>query len=237
MEGPPAEGSELPDELWETATRYRAGLKWPAHDTYPQEDPAPLCAHCTRKGKVCGAPLDAAASHAVHCHNGPCTNNRHNAVARALGALLKDLTDVTADFEQRLPQLDYIDAKTGKNVEAIMDVVHEHPRLGTLWVDVACVSAQAGDAERRLQASRRDGTAAERAADYKLRRYSGQAIPFILELGGRPSESARAFVQKLLHANPDMEDDCPWQGAKAWGLVSCALQRHLALQLRRAHSL
>eukprot|EP00969_Alexandrium_andersonii_P192896 8520681-Alexandrium_andersonii.AAC.1 len=72
------------------------------------------------------------ASHAVHCHNGPCTNNRHNAVARALGALLKDLTEVKADFEQRLPRLDYIDHE-GKNVEAIMDVVHEHPQLGRLW--------------------------------------------------------------------------------------------------------
>eukprot|EP00969_Alexandrium_andersonii_P366426 15468495-Alexandrium_andersonii.AAC.1 len=67
-----------------------------------------------------------------------------------------------------------------------MDVVHEHPKLGTIWVDVACVSAQAGDAERRMQASRRDGAAAERAADFKLRRYNNRAVPFILELGGRP---------------------------------------------------
>eukprot|EP00969_Alexandrium_andersonii_P082655 3643794-Alexandrium_andersonii.AAC.1 len=67
-----------------------------------------------------------------------------------------------------------------------MDVAHEHPQLGRLWVDVACVSAQAGDAQRRPTASRRDGTAAERAADYKLKRYGGHAIPFILELGGRP---------------------------------------------------
>eukprot|EP00969_Alexandrium_andersonii_P046076 2021649-Alexandrium_andersonii.AAC.1 len=43
------------------------------------------------------------------------------------------------------------------------------PQLGRLWVDVACVSAQAGDAQRRLAASRRGGTAAERAADYKLK--------------------------------------------------------------------
>eukprot|EP00969_Alexandrium_andersonii_P081506 3592396-Alexandrium_andersonii.AAC.1 len=67
-----------------------------------------------------------------------------------------------------------------------MDVAHEHPRLGRLWVDVACVSALAGDAQRRLAAARKDGTAAERAADYKLRRYKGVATPFILELGWRP---------------------------------------------------
>eukprot|EP00969_Alexandrium_andersonii_P050409 2213183-Alexandrium_andersonii.AAC.1 len=52
LEGPPAEGGELPDELWETSTRYRAGLKWPAHDTFPRDsDPGLVCAHCTRKGK------------------------------------------------------------------------------------------------------------------------------------------------------------------------------------------
>eukprot|EP00969_Alexandrium_andersonii_P263722 11656828-Alexandrium_andersonii.AAC.1 len=65
-----------------------------------------------------------------------------------------------------------------------MDVAHEHPQLGRIWVDVACVSSQAGDAQLRLTASRKDGTAAERAADYKLKRYGGMAIPVILELGG-----------------------------------------------------
>eukprot|EP00969_Alexandrium_andersonii_P152304 6735354-Alexandrium_andersonii.AAC.1 len=67
----------------------------------------PTCCHCTKAGEICGANLDPQASHAVHCRNGPCTNNRRNAVGRALGTLLKDLTEVKADFEQRLPQLDY----------------------------------------------------------------------------------------------------------------------------------
>eukprot|EP00969_Alexandrium_andersonii_P365188 15465661-Alexandrium_andersonii.AAC.1 len=137
LEGPPDEGSELPDEFWETATRYRIGMTWPAHDVRPDEMNATLtCGHCTKAGKICGARLDQWASHAVHCHNGPCTNNRHNAVARALGTLLKDLTEGKADFEQRLPQLDYMDNE-GKTVEARMDMVHEHPQLGRLWVDVA----------------------------------------------------------------------------------------------------
>eukprot|EP00969_Alexandrium_andersonii_P228746 10102867-Alexandrium_andersonii.AAC.1 len=30
LEGPPDDGSELSNELWQTATRHRIGLKWPA---------------------------------------------------------------------------------------------------------------------------------------------------------------------------------------------------------------
>eukprot|EP00969_Alexandrium_andersonii_P267778 11833321-Alexandrium_andersonii.AAC.1 len=35
LEGPPDEGSERPDELWEAATRYRIGMQWPAHSVQP----------------------------------------------------------------------------------------------------------------------------------------------------------------------------------------------------------
>eukprot|EP00969_Alexandrium_andersonii_P170278 7529130-Alexandrium_andersonii.AAC.1 len=92
------------------------------------------------------------------------------------------------------------------------------PQLGRLWVDVARVSAQAGDAQRRLAASRRDGAVAGRAADYKHKRYGELVTPFILELGGRPSECAKTFMQKILHPGSPQEADCSWQGARAWGL-------------------
>eukprot|EP00969_Alexandrium_andersonii_P282946 12507936-Alexandrium_andersonii.AAC.1 len=81
LEGPPDEGSELPNKLWQTATRYRIGVRWPAHEVVPDTSAGnvPTCCHCTKAGKICGTALDPRASHAVHCHNGLCANIRHNA--------------------------------------------------------------------------------------------------------------------------------------------------------------
>eukprot|EP00969_Alexandrium_andersonii_P324374 14333474-Alexandrium_andersonii.AAC.1 len=45
-EGPPDEGSALPDELWGTATRYRIGVLWPAHDVRPDMNPTAAVPTC-----------------------------------------------------------------------------------------------------------------------------------------------------------------------------------------------
>eukprot|EP00969_Alexandrium_andersonii_P028589 1248799-Alexandrium_andersonii.AAC.1 len=69
-------------------------MGWPAREVPPDDSGSlPTCCRCTKAGEICGAYLDPGASHAAHCHNGPCTNNRRNAVGRAIGALLKDLTE------------------------------------------------------------------------------------------------------------------------------------------------
>eukprot|EP00969_Alexandrium_andersonii_P063015 2775592-Alexandrium_andersonii.AAC.1 len=44
LEGPPDEGTELPGELWEAATRHRVGVRWPARDVQPDDSAAlPTC--------------------------------------------------------------------------------------------------------------------------------------------------------------------------------------------------
>eukprot|EP00969_Alexandrium_andersonii_P361882 15458553-Alexandrium_andersonii.AAC.1 len=69
-------------------------MRRPAQEVPPDDSAAlPTCCRCAKAGKICGANLDPNASHAVHCRNGPCANNRHNAVGRAIGALLKDLAE------------------------------------------------------------------------------------------------------------------------------------------------
>eukprot|EP00969_Alexandrium_andersonii_P245846 10865120-Alexandrium_andersonii.AAC.1 len=98
--------------------------------------PRPHAAVAPRLARFAGpalAPMPAMTS-TVTTALAPATRT---AVGRALGTLLKDLTEVKADFEQRLPQLNYV-GNEGKTVEAIMDVAHGHPQLGRLWVDVAC---------------------------------------------------------------------------------------------------
>ena len=149
---------------------------------------------------------------------------------------MKELTDVTPQFEQRLPELDYV-KQDGSVKRAIMDVVHGHPQMGRLWIDVAVVSPQAGDAAHQLRATRVDGAAAKEACKYKRRRYGDQVIPFVLEVGGRPSDEARAFVHRVLHADPLMEGSAAERGAHFWRVLSCTLQRYVALQLRHSAGL
>ena len=233
LEGPPTTEHELPDELWRCATRFRMGQEWAAFDEAPNHQP--VCGLVGCNGNGCGHVLDPAGEHSIHCLTGGATNKRHNAIARALGLFLKQTTDVTPEFEQRLPQLDYV-KQDGTTKQAIMDVVHEHPQLGTLWVDVSVVSPQAGDAARRMQAARKDGSAAIRACQGKRRRYGVAVTPFVLEVGGRVSEDARAFVHRLLHADPLIGDHAA-RGAHMWTVISCTLQRYVALQLRRSAGL
>ena len=118
-----------------------------------------------------------------------------------------------------------------------MDVVHQHPTLGTTWIDVSVVSAAAGDAHRQIQAARKDGVAAANACIGKHARYGESVVPFVLEIGGRPSTPALTYVRTLLHCSPEENEEAPLQGATIWGMISCTLQRHVALQLRRAAGL
>ena len=120
-----------------------------------------------------------------------------------------------------------------------MDIVHQHPKLGTLWLDISCVSAVAGTDWRRAAAAKKDGTAADRACKTKRDRYGDRVIPVIFELGGRPAEPTKRFIRTLIHSmdSEKTEVDAPVRGAQIWNRISCTLQRYVALQLRRAAGL
>ena len=116
----------LPDDLWETAVRFRLDLRSAAFAA-----PPPIlgqCHHCTRGGARCTKQLDSKNVHAVHCATGGGTQARHDALGRTLGAMVQDVLQVKCQFEQRTPQLDRF--VHGEMERAILDVVYQDPDLG-----------------------------------------------------------------------------------------------------------
>ncbi len=232
LEGPPTADLALPDELWETACRFRLGMRAAAHRQLPGSQG--VCQHRARTGVPCGKALDMYDVHAVHCLTGGGTQARHDAMGRVLGSTVQEVLGVRCQYEQRVPQLDRM---TGGELErAVMDVVYQDPDLGTQFIDVSVVSARAGVQARVMTAARREGHAAERACALKKARYGEAVLPFVLELGGRPSGPAMAWVRTLV-ARAGEDSEMPLLGAQVWGRISCTLQRYVALQLRRAAGL
>ena len=103
-------------------------------------------------------------------------------------------------------------------------------------MDVAIMSAVAGSVGCVNAAARRDGKAAERGVVAKRNRYGQEVVPFVLEVGGRPSLPARQWVRKVISFGTQ-EGEHPLLGATAWQMISCTLQRYVALQLTSAESL
>ena len=88
----------------------------------------------------------------------------------------------------------------------------------------------------RRAAARRAGEAARRAERAKHTRYPGERLTaFALETGGRLGGEARAWLLALARELP--EDSQQEELARAYRVLSCALQRELAHQLRRAAGL
>jgi len=216
---------------WQTATRYRLGV--PAAALVDPESMPKECCHKGPHGALCRHALDGDNQHAVHCGLGGGTVRRHNAVARTVADILRDVAGLSCRFEQHVPRLD--DVHNGQPRKAIMDIVFQAPDGSTQLIDVSLVSACAGPATRMLASARRDGVAADEACKLKHRRYGkGRVVPFVLELGGRPSAEARQWLRKALAwASPDA-DAPPVRGANAWARISCTMQRYVAAQLRAA---
>ena len=234
LEGPETNEAIITDHLWATAVRFRLGCPAAAHDN-PEAAPTTCCLRNSH-GTLCGAALHRNDLHAMHCLTGGATCQRHGAVSRTVGTVLRNLTQVPPQLEQRIPELDRLDS-AGNEQQAIMDVVHQHPKMGTLWLDISCVSAAAGTGHKQAAAARKNGTAAERASQMKKSRYGDRVIPVVFELSGRPAESTKQLIRTLLHSTDKEEAaaDAPVRGARSG--TSCTLQRYVALQLRRAAGL
>jgi hypothetical protein len=230
LEGPPGPEYVMADKDWQTATRYRLGLPAAA---VPEAARLPeRCCHRGPQGTACQHALRDDDVHAIHCSLGGGTLRRHNAVARTLAEVVRDTCGATCRFEQHVPRLD--DVKDGVPRRAIMDVVFQAPDGAVVLVDVSLVSACAGPAQRLMASARRDGAAADEACQLKRRRYGPEVVPFVMELGGRPSDHARAWMRKVLAWGGDRVEGPRLTGAEAWARVSCTLQRYVAAQLRAA---
>ena len=107
---------------------------------------------------------------------------------------------------------------------------------GRCWIDVSARHPAAGDASALRAASHKDGEATRRAERAKHERYPGpQLVPFVVETPGRIGAEARFWLLSQVRALPD--DIQSAELARAYKMISCAVQSDIAKQLRRAAGL
>ena len=76
----------------------------------------------------------------------------------------------------------------------------------THYVDITVVDPLSDNASLLQQRSRKDGAAAEDAADDKLRKYPGAStVPFTVESYGRIGKSAKTWLQVAYHDQPQLK--------------------------------
>ena len=229
----------LEDPHWQTATRSRVQLPRPECAADELARAATTCQNLAAGGAPCQAPLDAAGYHATICQPGGGVVKRHGGVARAAGSLAGRWSHSTPLYEQRVPTWDRARRpRPGQDAvleRAILDVEYDDTD-GRRWLDVTVRHPAAGDEPAVRAAARRPGEAARRAERAKHARYPGERLTaFAVETGGRLGGEARAWL--LSHVRELPEDAQPAELARAYQVLSCALQRQLAQQLRRAAGL
>ena len=181
-------------------------------------------------GRLCGAYLDARGHHARKCGLGGGLDRRHNGIRDWAATASAASFGSPALTEQRVPQWDVVDGRTGELEQAVLDVVVTDPGNGvSLYVDAVVKCAHTDDPGRLRARARKAGRAAAEAAMDKRRRYAqagANLIPLAFEDGGRPSEEAVAFVRRLGAARTEAEEgSLEWGGtARLWQEVSTILQ-------------
>jgi hypothetical protein len=141
-------------------------------------------------------------------------------------------------YEQRVPQWDRPSRRAGQEgatEHAVLDLEYTDED-GRRWIDVTVRHPAAGDVVARRAAARKDGEATRRAEREKHERYPGpRPTPFAVETAGRIGAEARLWLLSQVRALPD--DDQGAELARAYKVISCAVQSECALQLRRAAGL
>ena len=141
-------------------------------------------------------------------------------------------------YEQRVPQWDRPSRRAGHEgttEHAVLDLEYTDDD-GRRWIDVTVRHPAAGDAAAIRIAARRDGEATRRAERCKHDRYPGPRLtPFAVETPGRIGAEARLWLSRQVRALP--EESQVAERARAYKVISCAVQSECALQLRRAAGL
>ena len=118
---------------------------------------------------------------------------------------------------------------------AILDVEYSEDD-GRVWLDISVRHSAAGNNSELSTAARRDGEAARRGEREKHTRYPGdRLVPFVVECGGRLGGEARQWLRDQVRQLP--EDTQSKELARAYKVVSCAVQGQIARQLRKAAGL
>ena len=229
MEGPSDQPTCLPDPLWETATRFRLGMR--ASADRDEGRALHTCRNTTQNGRVCGVVLEPDDLHPIHCPCGGGVCLRHGQLSRMVGRIAADHLEVAVKYEQRMPQLDKI--VQGETQHARLDVCYHDPQNHQVLMDVRIASPCAGETAKVAASARRDGETCCRQERNKIARYGESVMPFILETGGRPGKMAREWVRSVISQTTQMGAPAIL-ASQAWAAISSTLQRYIATQLRKA---
>jgi len=212
----------MPDQHFATALRDRLLL--------PVCREGDRCQHRRPDGRLCGAPLDARGHHARKCGVGGALDRRHNSIRDWGETTCAECFGTPTLREQRIPQWDRINPRTGELEAAVLDVVTHDPNSGgPMYIDAVVTCAHSDDPARLRARARKSGRAAADAAAGKRRRYAAAGaslVPFALEDGGRPAEEALALVRMLGAVRTEAEaGSLDWGGtALLWQQCSTLLQ-------------
>ena len=165
---------------------------------------------------------------------------RHWHLAEASAGLLKRWTGEKPLREQRVPTWD----RQRQNPEpgedplerAVLDIEYTEANERQ-WIDVTARNPAAGDSADRRRAARKAGEAARRAERGKHERYPGEHLTaLVVELPGRLGGEARQWLKQMVRSH--LPQDC-WthELTRAYKVLSCTVQSHLARQLRSAAGL
>ena len=232
----------LEDVDWSTSLRRRLQLPRPECSLAELARASATCCNQTAGGATCAAPLDEDGYHACTCQSGGGVVRRHGDLEKTLGSLAGRWRHCAPLYEQRVPAWDRLRARRpaegpGPPVleRAVLDLQYAEVD-GPWWVDVTVRHPAAGDDAAVRAAARRTGEASRRAEREKHSRYPGDRLTaFAVEIGGRLGAEAREWL--LAHVRELPEDAQPRELARAYQVISCAVQRRRALQLRRAAGL
>ena len=162
------------------------------------------CQNINSRGLRCNAPLDAQGHHAATCEAGGALLRRHDDGRDFIAKRLHADLGLAACKEQRCPHWDRR-KPDGTWTQARLDVVV--PVAGqTHYVDITVVDPLSDNASLLRQRARKDGAAAEDAADDKLRKYAGAStVPFVVESYGRLGKSAKSWLQGVYYEDPQLK--------------------------------
>jgi len=224
---PDEDDDDTPDDHFLVMTRRRLGMTV-----------CPAAARChhryatgPKKGQVCGAELDAHGYHALTCPTGFSRKKMHDGIRDWVAETCQECTGAGAETEQRVPEWDKLNPRTGVVEEAILDVATRDARTGApMYVDVVVTCEHSADAVRLRSRANRDGAANEEAANEKRRRYpdtQGRLQPFPLETGGRVGDEVASMLRSWGERNSGA-GDAPLTTSKLWKQLSVKLQMGVA---------
>ena len=225
--------ASMEDEYWAVAVRSRLRQEHAEHKEAEIATARQTCCHKSAGGAVCGHQLDPKGFHSMTCQCAGGVVRRHGQLTRVPGSLVQRWLFERPLYEQRVPTWDRPRRNRPDEIEqAILDMEHDDAD-GRRWLDISIRHPSAGNLSQLAAAARRDGEASRRGDREKHSRYPGDRLtPFVIEAGGRLGVEARQWLKQLVRQLP--QDIQQSELARAYQVLSCTLQSHIARQMRSA---